>query len=91
MKVIKFSLDFRKKLQVIRKRDHKLFRKIQKQLKLFQSNPRHKSLRLHKITREVKNVWSISIDMNMRMLYIDEDEGFYFFALGSHDEVYKRQ
>ena len=91
MKPIKFSSDFRKKLKVIRKRDNKLFKKIQKQLKLFQINPRHKSLRLHKVTRDVKSVWSISIDMNVRMLYIDSDEAFYFFALGSHDEVYKRQ
>lgn len=91
MKPIKLSPDFYKKLQVIRKRDNKLFKKIQKQLKLFQINPRHKSLRLHKITREVKSVWSISIDKSIRMLYIDEDEAFYFFAIGSHDEVYKRQ
>jgi len=91
VKPIKFSPDFHKKLKAIRKRDNKLFKKIQKQLKLFRINPRHKSLRLHKVTREVKNVWSISIDMNIRMLYIDGDEEFYFFALGSHDEVYKRQ
>lgn len=91
MKTIKFSPDFYKKLQVIRKRDNKLFKKIQKQLKLFQINPRHKSLRLHKLTREVKDVWSISIDRSIRMLYVDEDERFYFFVLGSHDEVYKRQ
>lgn len=91
MKPIKFSPDLYKKLQIIRRKDFRLFKKIQKQLKLFQIDPRHKSLRLHKITREVKNVWSISIDMSVRMLYIDEDEEFYFFALGSHDEVYKRQ
>ena len=91
MKPIKFSPDLRKKLQVIRKRDNKFSKKIQKQLKLFQSNPRHKSLRLHRITREVKDVWSISIDIKTRMLYIDEDEEFYFFTIGSHDEVYKRQ
>ena len=91
MKPIKFSPELYKKLQIIRKKDHKLFKKIQKQLKLFQIDPRHKSLRLHKITREVKNTWSISIDMDIRILYINENDGFYFFALGSHDEVYKRQ
>jgi len=54
VKAIKFSPDFRKKLQVISKRDRKLFRKVQKQLEVFQINAGHKSLRLHKITREVR-------------------------------------
>lgn len=89
MKAIKFSPDLYKKLQKLRRTDKKLFTKIQKQLKLFAANPQHKSLRLHKIKREVKNVWSISIDMNFRMLY-EDNEIFYFFRLGTHDEVYKR-
>ena len=89
MKVIAFSPDFYKKLQRIKRKDPKLFNKIQKQLALFKKNPRHRSLRLHKITREVKNVWSISIDRSIRMLYVQEED-IYFFDIGTHDEVYKR-
>ncbi|MBI3486420.1 type II toxin-antitoxin system mRNA interferase toxin, RelE/StbE family [Candidatus Daviesbacteria bacterium] len=89
MKSIKFSPDFHKKLQILQRRDIKLFDKIQKQLELFKQNPRHKSLRLHKITREVKNTWSISIDKGYRMLYTENGD-FYFFKLGTHDEVYKK-
>lgn len=89
MKAIKFSPELYKDLQKLRRKDKKLFTKIQKQLKLFAANPRHKSLRLHRIKREVKNVWSISIDKNFRMLY-EDNEIFYFFRLGSHDEVYRK-
>lgn len=89
MKAILFSPDFSKKLQKIKKKDHQLFSKIQKQLNIFKDNPTHKSLRLHKITKEVKNVWSISIDKSMRMLYVDEDD-IYFFDIGKHDEVYRK-
>lgn len=90
MKIIKFSPDVYKKLQTIQSRDTKLFKKIQKQLKLFKENPKHKSLRLHKVTREVKNSWSISIDKNFRMIYM-EDSFIYFFDVGTHDEVYRKR
>lgn len=89
MKAILFSPDLSKKLQKIKKKDYLLFSKIQKQLKIFRDNPRHKSLRLHKITREVKNVWSISIDKSIRMLYVDETD-IYFFDIGKHNEVYRK-
>ncbi len=89
MKVIKFSPDVYIKLQKIKKKNPQLFNKIQKQLAIFKQNPKHRSLRLHKITREVKNVWSVSIDRNIRMLYIDEED-IYFFEIGTHDEVYRK-
>ncbi len=89
MKGIKFSPDVYLKLQKIKKKNPQVFNKIQKQLAIFKQNPKHKSLRVHKITREVKNVWSISIDRSLRMLYIDE-KTIYFFEIGTHDEVYRK-
>ena len=90
MKIIHFSLDVHKKLENIRLKDPKLFKKIHKQIRLLREDPRHKSLRLHKITREVKNTWSISIDKSLRMLYT-ENEFIYFFEIGTHDEVYRKR
>lgn len=90
MKIIKFSTDVYKKLQTIQSKDAKFFKKIQKQLKLFKEDPKHKSLRLHKITREVKNSWSISIDKSFRMIYT-ENGSIYFFEMGTHDEVYRKR
>lgn len=90
MKIIKFSADVYKKLQIIRTKNPKLYKKIQKQIKLFKENPKLKSLRLHKITREVKNTWSISIDKSFRMLYTEGDF-LYFFEMGTHDEVYRNR
>lgn len=90
MKIIKFSTGVCKKLQTTKSRNTKLFKKIQKQLKLFKEDPKHKSLRLHKVTREVKNSWSISIDKSIRMIYTEN--GFiYFFEMGTHDEVYRKR
>lgn len=89
MKVIKFSPDVYIKLQKIKKKNPRLFNKIQKQLTIFKEDPKHRSLRLHKITRKIQNAWSISIDKSIRMLYIDEED-IYFFEIGTHDEVYKK-
>jgi len=89
MKDIEFSPSLLKKLQAVHHQDKPLFVKIQKQLKLFQIDSRHNSLRLHKLKGELKNVWSISIDRNHRLLYIEDEQSIYFFDMGTHDEVYK--
>lgn len=89
MKDIEFSPSLLKKLQAVHHQDKPLFIKIQKQLKLFQTDSRHNSLRLHKLKGELKNVWSISIDRKHRLLYTEDEQSIYFFDMGTHDEVYK--
>ena len=88
MKDIALSASFVKKAKEIRNKDRNLYKKIQKQLELFQNNPHHLSLRTHKLTGDLKNVWSVSIDKSYRMLYQDGNL-YYFFDLGTHDQVYK--
>lgn len=90
MKAIEFSPKLLKELRSLRRKDKNLFERIGKQLALFQKDPNHNSLRLHKLKGNLKNVWSISIDKNYRILYIDEGDSAYFFGLGTHDEVYKK-
>lgn len=90
MKHIKFDSDTYKQLQQIRKKDYKLFKRIQKQLNLFKQNPKSKSLRLHKVIREVKNSWSVSINKSFRILYTETDTEYYFYKMGTHDEVYRK-
>lgn len=91
MKPLKFSPSVDKKLREIQRQNVSLYNRIQKQLYLFINNPRHKSLRLHRIKRRDNlNVWSISIDKNFRMLYI-EGGSIYFFDIGTHDEVYRKK
>lgn len=91
MKPLKFSPDVDKKLKGIQRVNVNLYNRIQKQLYLFINDPRHKSLRLHKIKRRDNlNIWSISIDKSYRMLY-QENEIIYFFDIGTHDEVYRKK
>lgn len=90
MRQFTFSVEFHRKLRKIQKTDKQLFNKIQKQLFLFRENPKHISLKLHKLKGNLKNTWSISIDRNYRMLYVDEEFSIYFIDIGTHDEVYKK-
>ena len=89
MKDIEFSSGLLKKLQAVGRKDKLLFVKIQKQLRLFQTDSRHNSLRLHKLKGDLKNAWSISIDRNHRLLYTEDEQSVYFFEMGTHDQIYK--
>ncbi len=91
MKPLKFSPNVDRKLREIQHRNVSLYNRIQKQLYLFINNPRHKSLRLHKIKRKDNlNILSISINKSFRMLYT-ENGYIYFFEIGTHDEVYRKR
>lgn len=86
---IKLSSDVVKDLKKIKQKNIKLSLRIQKQLYLFSINPKHPSLRTHKLNAKMNDLWSISITMNIRMVYklLNEKEA-YFIKIGTHNEVY---
>ncbi len=88
MSKITFSPLFNKKLRILKKKNLRLLKQIQKTLQLFSQNSRHPSLRSHKLKGQLQNVWSVSVNRNIRLLYIDEVNNYYFFDLGTHKEVY---
>jgi len=90
VKPIQFSPAVKRKLKELQVKDKKLSQRIEKQLELFLKNPRLKSLRLHKVSLEVKNSWSISITKGFRMVYTETEEEYYFYKIGTHDEVYRK-
>lgn len=86
---IDLSSDTIRLLEKTQKKDKKLSQKIDKQLALFKENPKHPSLRTHKLAGNSDNRWSISITRSIRMVYILEEKDLaYFIDLGTHDEVY---
>jgi addiction module RelE/StbE family toxin len=85
----KLSPLVQKEILNISKKNPKLLAKIQKQIALFEENPKHPSLRAHKLSGNLDNMWSISIDMSIRMVYLKIDEkSVVFVRVGKHDEVY---
>ena len=87
---LEISPDLDKELRRIKSKDKQLAQKIEKQLKLFQQNHQHPSLRTHKLSGNLDNMWSISIDKKNRLIYIVDEERAYFFDIGTHNQVYKK-
>ena len=87
---MKFSLTPRltKQIRKIKQTNPQLQQKIQKQLLLFNQDHRHISLQNHKLRGKLNDVWSISIESNLRILYYVRENEAVFFLLGNHDEVY---
>lgn len=78
-------------MKKIKSKDKLLTERIVKQISLFQNNPRHPSLRTHKLSGGLRESWSISITRSIRMKFtILENGEAYFFDLGTHEEVYCR-
>lgn len=88
MKPLTFSPTFIKKLKLIKQRNQTLSQKIKKQLESFQASPKHPSLRLHKLSGNLHQVWSISVTKSFRLIYQD-NHSYYFFDLGEHSDIYR--
>jgi len=87
----KFSPFVQKTIIQIYKKDRKLAEKIQRQIILFESNPKYPSLRLHKLSGTLDNMWSLSITLSIRMVYkLVSKEVAYFVDIGTHEEVYRK-
>ena len=86
--IIKQSPGYIQKLKKLVKKDFKLEERIETKLKLFMLNFKHPSLRLHKIKSRSVDMWSISIDKNLRIMFVYRDYGILLTDIGGHDEVY---
>lgn len=60
--------------------------KISKKLQMLLSNPKHPSLRLHKLAGT--NNYSISVDMSIRIIVHFSGEFIYLLKIGTHEDVY---
>lgn len=85
-----FSTQVTSELKKIKQKKPLLFKKIQKQLKIFKENIKHPSLRTHKLKGNLANTWSISIEGNVRLIYTIRNNEAIFFKIGNHDEVYRK-
>jgi toxin HigB-1 len=85
--IIKLSTYFAKKLDKLKRRNRLIEKKIDSKLKILTTNPRHPSLRLHKI-ESGENSWSVSVDTDLRILFVYREYGILLVDIGGHDEVY---
>ena len=87
---IKFSKQYEKISKKFFKKHQNLKQKYTKTILMLRKNPYHPSLRLHKLQGSLSEYYSISIDMEYRIIidFIIVDDVIYLLDIGSHDEVY---
>jgi mRNA-degrading endonuclease YafQ of YafQ-DinJ toxin-antitoxin module len=60
--------------------------RVAKTERLFRSNPLHPSVRLHPLKGRLKGAWSLSVTMNIRIIFKRAANGDVIFSsIGRHD------
>jgi addiction module RelE/StbE family toxin len=87
---VSFSQTFINKYKRKIKKNKQIESSFQKKIKIFLNNPFHNTLRTHKLTGNLKDLWSFSIQFDIRVIFYFEDNNSkaIFIDIGSHDEVY---
>ena len=58
-------------------------------LEIFQNNPFDQRLRTHKLSGRLKDLWSFSIEYDLRVVFLFlEGDRVLFVDIGTHEEVY---
>lgn len=85
MKIL-YTSHFLRRLKKRIKNNPVLKEKISKQVGLFQQNPFHPSLKLHKLQGERIDQFSLWIEGNLRITFVRDNEDVIFTDIISHDE-----
>ncbi len=85
MKMVKWRKSFKKDYKRLDKKQKRVWSKA---LKLFLTNPHHKSLRRHSLKGEYKGLESIYITPDLRVLFYEDETRFTFYFLRNHNQLY---
>ena len=80
-----FNRAFKRKVRKDRSVEQKFWDKVE----VFIAHPFHRSLRTHKLSGNLDELWSFSVEYDLRVIfYFEADDRVVFVDIGSHDEVY---
>jgi addiction module RelE/StbE family toxin len=80
-----FKRAYKKRIKGQKEKEEAFFKKME----IFIHEPYHPQLRTHKLSGQLKDLWSFSIDYNIRVIFYFVDEQHVIFEnIGTHDEVY---
>ena len=86
---VSFSSSFKRAFKKRIKGKRELESKFWNKLELFTNNPFEPSLRTHKLSGKLKDLWSFSVEYDERVLFYFTDDGnAVVIDIGNHDEVY---
>lgn len=80
-----FKRAFKRKITGNREWEKRFWQKFE----VFQKNPFDASLRSHKLSGKLKELWSFSVEYDLRIsFYFAEENKVIFVEIGTHDEIY---
>lgn len=79
---------FKSKYKRFLRKHPELEQNIHNTLALLASNPFSPSLKMHKLSGELKSEWAISLTYEYRIIFKLEGNKIYLTNIGTHDEVY---
>lgn len=85
---IDVSNHVKRKYQKLLKKDRNISNKIDTTIARFKENPKHPSLRLHKLSGSKGQAWSISVTDDIRLIFVYSNDGIVVIDVGKHDDVY---
>jgi mRNA-degrading endonuclease YafQ of YafQ-DinJ toxin-antitoxin module len=87
---ILYTESYLKRAERFVKKHPELVSQYEKTLKLLEINPYHPSLRLHKLTGKLSELYSVSINISYRIsiYFLIEKNTIIPVDVGSHDEIY---
>lgn len=86
--IIHETSNYSRKFEKLVKRNPDLGYNVNRKLQLLVADRNYPSLRLHKIEMAGEAVWSISVDLKLRILFSYVEDGMLLFDIGDHNEVY---
>jgi len=87
---IRLTDDFKKRATNFIKKHKNMYDRYEKTMRILEENPHHPSLRLHKLKGSLQEYYSVSINMEYRIVmeFIIVDKVIIPVDIGTHDEVY---
>lgn len=87
---IRLSESYKKRLRKFIQVHKDMAVRYEKTIRTLQENPYHPSLRLHKLKGNMSEYYSISINIEYRIImdFMIVDEVIILLDIGAHDEVY---
>jgi len=86
---VSFSASFKRAFKKSVRNNKALENKFWKKTEVFIKNPYHSSLKTHKLTGNLNQLWSFSVEYDCRIIfYFESSDKAVFIDIGTHDEVY---
>jgi addiction module RelE/StbE family toxin len=86
---ITFTKSFKKAFKKLIKRNSNLEDIFWGKISLFIENPNEKTLKTHKLSGKLEELWGFSLNFEIRIIFFySENNKVVLTDIGSHDEVY---